>query len=1107
MSLPIEAAKIAAERLLSGRPQNIIAQTDARHILQEVREHEDNYPRFDPRLTEKATHIAYALIACGCSIVENGDSITNTTEGLSYLEKAGKILYDTYKYNPHEEDNKNYSLLIAGMALFAAKQYSRAFITLNDIDIDFSVGQIITSFIKKDFAALMKETNEVFFSPIPEEQDIRSLDEWIIAHEIARCFMIISDYIYSGNTAAFSAIDEILQKLLGVATEDNLTLYWLILRLLRILFDTYENASLWAVLPPRLPSGRLLESYIRLLGSFGSPVTELWTSQTTALDMALGDNSGAVINLRTSGGKTRVAELAILQALIDDPSSKVLYLAPFRSLAFEIEHSLNKTFTPLGFSITHLYGNATVNLSDFDLVQASNIIIATPEKAKALIRGGSGIETDIKLIIIDEGHLLGANERLLRIEMFLTHIKAYAARQNIRVVLLSAVLPNAEDLAKWVAGDTALVARSDWKPSLERRGLLIWNGTSVRLNWYGDEAPFNPNFVQKKPLGFGRRVKEFPNDKAEAVAATAVRLAQNGTVMIFSARANSIEGLAKAVLLALGNNPADYDWDKSAWDVFESVCAEELGQSTVVLKAARKGVICHNNRLPTLVRIAIERLMRSRPPLIVIASTTLGQGVNIGISTVIVHTPYFSNETISNRDFWNVCGRAGRAYSDAEGKILYVVDNTREKWQVNQDKRLIRKYYNGQIENVRSGLLAALKEILKISVRAKVSFEILLEAIANDFNQLELPSAAVTGMRYLFDLIDDELLAMHEDFAGEADDIDWVDDLFRQSLAIIQADTDKQEQLIQMLQARVKGIKTRVADKTIRRQIIATGVPFSVAREIQKDTDFFRSLAENFILERDSDFQEIETVSKYIGKIEEWVFTKANSLLDEKIPSQEVFESIRHDWIAGVELAIISSRVPQASDAIKYCYDFTLPWIIHAISRLFDPETDEEICRAYSLLAMLIELGLPTESAANVYLAGVRSRRASIEIAELECIKGKSIVEIKSILVDFPLAETSISDYSKVWIDSISNLYDEQRQRSISFPAFTLKREEVPDILYMRENAGKFYLVSADGEFILEVMSTKDLPFHTIAGRRGLYFEFIKKAWRLRSYNPQILVK
>lgn len=222
MSLPIEAAKIAAERLLSGRPQNIIAQTDARHILQEVREHEDNYPRFDPRLTEKATHIAYVLISCGCSIVENGDSITNTTEGLSYLEKAGKILYDTYKYNPHEEDNKNYSLLIAGMALFAAKQYSRAFITLNDIDIDFSVGQIITSFIKKDFAALMKETNEVFFSPIPEEQDIRSLDEWIIAHEIARCFMIISDYIYSGNTAAFSAIDEILQKLLGVATEDRM---------------------------------------------------------------------------------------------------------------------------------------------------------------------------------------------------------------------------------------------------------------------------------------------------------------------------------------------------------------------------------------------------------------------------------------------------------------------------------------------------------------------------------------------------------------------------------------------------------------------------------------------------------------------------------------------------------------------------------------------------------------------------------------------------------------------------------------------------------------------------------------------------------------------
>ena len=238
------------------------------------------------------------------------------------------------------------------------------------------------------------------------------------------------------------------------------------------------------------------------------------------------------------------------------------------------------------------------------------------------------------------------------------------------MLLLSAVLPNANELAEWIAADSNLVAKSEWKPSLERLGLLLWDGTRVRLQWKSDGDPFNPNFVQKAPLGFGRRRNPFPNDKKEAIAATAVRLAQTGTVMIYSAKANAINGLAESVLLALGEHPNDFDWDESLWNVFESVCKEELGDSDIVLTAAQKGVICHNNRLPALVRIAIERLMRSKAPLIIIASSTLGQGVNIGISTVIVSTPYFSNETISNRDFWNICGRAGRAFSDVEGKIL-----------------------------------------------------------------------------------------------------------------------------------------------------------------------------------------------------------------------------------------------------------------------------------------------------------------------------------------------------------------------------------------------------------------------------------------------------
>ena len=75
------------------------------------------------------------------------------------------------------------------MALYAAKQYSRAFIVLNNVNLDFVVGQIVIQFINKDFNSLLQNVNQVFFEPPNELSDIQSLDEWVISHEIARIFL------------------------------------------------------------------------------------------------------------------------------------------------------------------------------------------------------------------------------------------------------------------------------------------------------------------------------------------------------------------------------------------------------------------------------------------------------------------------------------------------------------------------------------------------------------------------------------------------------------------------------------------------------------------------------------------------------------------------------------------------------------------------------------------------------------------------------------------------------------------------------------------------------------------------------------------------------
>ena len=106
MSIPVDYTSDLLRKLSQERLNNLIAQADARRILQEVKESPKNYPNFDPLLTEKVTHIAYALLSCGCSLIENADNSVNATESLAILEQAGKLLSDTYKYNDNEFNEK-----------------------------------------------------------------------------------------------------------------------------------------------------------------------------------------------------------------------------------------------------------------------------------------------------------------------------------------------------------------------------------------------------------------------------------------------------------------------------------------------------------------------------------------------------------------------------------------------------------------------------------------------------------------------------------------------------------------------------------------------------------------------------------------------------------------------------------------------------------------------------------------------------------------------------------------------------------------------------------------------------------------------------------------
>lgn len=1107
MTIPIEHARSLIANLQVPPFATLFAQAHAKHVLHEVREATENFPAFDPALEEKVTFSVYGLLAAGCSLVEQGQ----LPEGAAALERAASLLH--YAHGPTAKDSREsaFHVLVAAMAFYAAGHYSRAFVTIRAVEEQTPAARVIAAMLRKDVPSLIGRLNEVMLVDTPEFEDQTDLDEGAITIAIARAAAVALEFIFTGDVEALQYAYAQLREAEVVAASGSHPSWWWVVRLFQLMFKDLGDASPWRVLPQYYGSDSAgpLGRFIRLHAFAKRAVFEIWSSQRAALPLALDPaNRGAVVNLRTSAGKTRVAELAILQTLLADPTARVFYLAPFRSLALEVEHTLAGTFGWLGHGVSHLYGGSRVSSVDTELAAESSITIATPEKARALFRAAPELFKNVKLVIVDEGHLIGASERYVRNEVFVDHLRCLARATGARVLLLSAVLPNAQELAEWVTGDPAAVATSPWKPSAERFGLLRWKGSRVRVDWQCEVASFNPSFVEAKPLGFGRRRNPFPNDKNEAVAATAVRLCAIGPVMIFTGRAVSVPTLAEAVLLALGENPEDHSWPDHEWRVFEAVCKEELDPSAIELRAARAGVVCHSNRLTSQVRLAVEHLMRSKPPKVIIATTTLAQGVNVGVSSVIVATPYISKETIDKRDFWNICGRAGRAFVDGEGKILYAIDDTRERWQIEKDERLARYYFDAKTsDRVESGLLFVVQILRQVAGAAGVAFDLLLELAANnDFARLGENAGACEE---ICDLLDDELLALHTDpmanpESGEPSE--WVEKVFRGSLAVLQTraagSATTADDVLAFLRARADSAVRRVSQSS-RTAVVSSGLPLSVALRAHENLAMFSGVAEGV----DAEDAPATAVASGVQAIEEWARAHAAPVTGD-MPEPGKLDAIREGWLSGVGLNALSALEPDASSISRELYGYQLPWIIHAAAQQLRAAEEPEKADVLAKLALLVEIGVPTDLAARIFLAGVRSRAAATELSTLEVGFGASISQIGRNLRDpdftnplRPLVSAATADWLDLMVEDAAGL---RRQAVPDFSAFRLKGADDVDELHARRLGDQVFLASVDGGRRIAIRSTDGLPFDKVANDPRVAFLREDGVWRMVARDPRL---
>lgn len=1107
--------------------QGQIAQADARYILYNTGENRENFPKYTIE-DNKLNILALYYLEIGCSFAEN-EKIDLSREP---LEKGASILEFINGSESNKTDLSNYYCLVSALAYYASFQYSKSFILIKKIKTNTLISNLIGLFLERNFTLLNEEIEKIIV-------DISYTDDFISENftedyddgkskiydiTIAKCLNGFVKYFQTGNESYLSNSKNNLKYLKEIAEVDAEPSIWWTIRLLILIAEGFNEASVWNALRQYFNiESNLVKKYIQsLIYLPPNGITELFITQRKSLTKVLNEeNDGCIVTIPTSSGKTRIAEIAILDCINKNVENKVLYIAPFRSLAFEIENSLDKILSNVDITLSHLYGGNLYSPLDEKIIEDSNVIIATPEKAKAIIRGNRDIGNQIQLIIIDEGHLLGANKRLIMNEIFYEELRFFVENNNGRFLLLSAVLPNAEDLALWLTKSKDTIYKDTWRPSDERLGILDWNGTQVNLNWMNndEERPsFNNKFIHTEQLPLKPNQKSpkfFPSNKNEAIASTTYKLRNFGTSLIFVGVKSSVFTMANAYLKCLGNDPDDYIWsNKLEWKAFELSCIETYGENNNWLLFAKKGILCHHGGLHADVRLPLERLMRNDKPRVIISTSTLGQGVNLGVSSVVFSTIYQAGSLITTRDFWNIAGRAGRAFVDHEGKILVARDisdtsSLRAKQKIKWYERTIKNYFKKEeIDIASSGILALIKALSEVTSDDGITFEVLLQLITE--NKIEDIGENAKEIDNVLDWVDDTLLALQDlnNKGKEEINFEWIESFFRSSLSFIQIKNQNiisEENLINFFTARVKGIIKKVGDdKNKWESIINSGIPLNSDLFLEEKIPeissklFLYSLSEKTI---DDKIVLTNAIIEIIDKMP--VLTEDGNTIQNASLSEIISK-----WLKAEPLNTFN-EFEGIEAIITDLFTFKLPWIFNGIAKKMRALDDNDYAEFMEEISMLLEIGVPNLKALKIYQSGIRSRISANELSTHfeDEFWDKSIKDYKNdIIRKREFYSLFVSPQCREWIELLFNLANKKTQTVNLIPDFEFGEvHKETNILLAKEINGKQYLISPDYSYVKEIEGS-EIDFSSANKISGVYFKYDvdESVWKMEVENPYI---
>lgn len=709
------------------------------------------------------------------------------------------------------------------------------------------------------------------------------------------------------------------------------------------------------------------------------------------------------LKMPTSAGKSYITELLIYSELRRNPEAKVLYLAPLRSLSHELSNRFVKVGEALSFESFAAYGGNSSTL-DNNRLDKSGLFITTPEFFASLEGGDDELLNKFTLVICDEGQLLDSITRGTNYELLLSRIKS---RGVARFLFISAIIPNIEDVNTWLGGSKLEIGDSCYRPCEIKLAKAEKSSRNICLHVYSsgfDDIKFDiESFLNKR-----ENINVPINNKVTLCSALGLKSLSAGSTLIFTYSKSGKYGCKRVcneLLTLIGmNRYGEILIDRNNTVNIEKLYAYvsyQYGDQYPLSVYLKSGFAYHNGSLPQDVREYIEDYYRNRWLKLLVSNSTLAEGVNLPIRTLIVyHLRRYNFRTqtwdlIDSTEIRNILGRVGRAGREKYGLVI-LPDNNKE-------------VYDTVVEALKGEKIHAIRGIFYdvIQILSKQYPEVTDEQVNSVLMEIGASSAI------------DQMIFRHFEESQE----DMVENSISDSLAFHLSDEDSKQYIRQAFRVRQAKITESINDSERLSLLKKTGLELEDFLKIEKflkeeDLDKFKAKSVYdadwliFLLTIVYSMPSISATYSYLDKEIKEIIEDKNKYAD----FIKMWLSGKQYWQISQDIQLQLDNVMELLGHFQYHFHMRLQGLIRYLVAKYEFKDDNLL-----LLPECIKYGINSNIHTTLIKGGLRDRIALHTLSGYFDSKAVLCVNIRQVKREIKTHESDFNEWvSKCGIPILS---------------------------------------------------------------------------------------